>query len=793
MSRSIRRKLCSWMIALLCAVLSAGCSKLKPATISNQRPTVEFTLAPVSAAPADRAFYAYKLFWSGNDPDGRVDHFEYAIDPSGPESTWVSTPRSEETMFFRSTVPDPPSGAVRTAQAFHVLVLRAVDNQGARSAVRHREFYSWTVAPSVEIERPHPNRLLPAKSAPSVTIHWQGQDPDGQRSQRPVSYRYKLFSLEDPLSSWMLSDEDSLRRREARSGFAGWEVTGPDSTFAHFTNLTPKSRWLFVVVAFDEAGAYSALFSPDANMLQLEVTTANETGPRIHVYNEFLDFTYDSGGYTVDPLRWIPLEAAAGTVLHFNWDAIPSVGANIQHYRWAVDIDDVLDQTKRLDEDTDYRHWSRPGPLTTSATIRGLSPSRHLVYIEAMDNNGFASLGIVAVTLVVPQFEKELLVVDDTRYEVDKWDHPDCPNPYTTRWPTATELDTFLCARGGFPWRCTYSPGAPLLSPPGVLAGYSYDTLGTRQGREVPTLGARLSDIGHYRNVVWMIDGLGAQYVDPTSEIKPSTVLRYMSSPGHASPLAAYVIAGGRVWLCGGGVALASLVAFNRSRNDTDAPILSSTEGELSPGRILYDGAHWRSALQFAQRNATVRRAARAETMAPWSHPDAWGGPDVRSPDYRHLPAEMRRRDPATDPYPPTRLTPRASFYYLEQFALEYLIEPNLIEEDIDLTPDGIRMAAVMDTLMEAESFALPRSPVPVMTRYHGAEANQFVFSGFAPWDFQRDDCIALFDFVLQDLWGLQRGAVDRGHAGSLQTRPASRPTVVTPSQRRAQSPRRPD
>ena len=57
----------------------------------------------------------------------------------------------------------------------------------------------------------------------------------------------------------------------------------------------------------------------------------------------------------------------------------------------------------------------------------------------------------------------------------------------------------------------------------------------------------------------------------------------------------------------------------------------------------------------------------------------------------------------------------------------------------------------------------LRRSPAPTMTYYHGSEANRFVFTGFAPWDFRRDDVIALTDFVLQDIWGLRRQPVDRG------------------------------
>jgi hypothetical protein len=161
----------------------------------------------------------------------------------------------------------------------------------------------------------------------------------------------------------------------------------------------------------------------------------------------------------------------------------------------------------------------------------------------------------------------------------------------------------------------------------------------------------------------------------------------------------------------------------------------------------------------------SITRSPRASAIAasPWSHEDAWGGGTVSSPDYRRLPAQLRDRDPAIDPLPPTRLARQGSLYYRTGYTCEYLIEPNEVMEDVDLSPEGERTASVLDTLMEATSLVLRRSPAPTMTYYHGFEANRFVFSGFAPWDFRREDAIALVDFVLQDLWGLTRTPVDRG------------------------------
>jgi hypothetical protein len=64
----------------------------------------------------------------------------------------------------------------------------------------------------------------------------------------------------------------------------------------------------------------------------------------------------------------------------------------------------------------------------------------------------------------------------------------------------------------------------------------------------------------------------------------------------------------------------------------------------------------------------------------------------------------------------------------------------------------------------------------PTMTVYHGHDlARPFVFTGFAPWLFKRVQCSQLFDFVLRDLWGMQRHPVTANVAVHRSTAPAAR------------------
>ena len=196
---------------------------------------------------------------------------------------------------------------------------------------------------------------------------------------------------------------------------------------------------------------------------------------------------------------------------------------------------------------------------------------------------------------------------------------------------------------------------------------------------------------------------------------------------------------------------------FNRAVNDfADSRVYSGTEGELAPGRLMWDAAHWQSAFTTSIAGMSLARAPRAEAIAaaPWSHQDTWTGGELRAPNYLRLPAELRSRSPDTDPMPPTRAARQASAYYTTSMPCEYLIEQNHIVEDVEPSEEIVREASTLDTLIEARSVLLRRNPAPAMTWYHGPQANRFVFSGFAPWEFRRGDCIALTDFVLQDLWG---------------------------------------
>jgi hypothetical protein len=715
----------------ICVAMSlahCGCAQpLGGMLLPNQRPVVELTQFP--ASETNRFFYAYRLEWSGHDPDGFVDHYLYAVDPpAGPavDTTWIATQDRAQTVVLRSDVPDP-SGGSGNAVGFHTFALKAIDNQGDASPVVSRAFFTSTVAPFVQIVTPRPSGLAVVSLAPSVRIAWEGDDPDGISTRRPVRYKYLLLSpgSQFPISV-ALDDPDSLRRFYA-PGFAGWDSSTAEVTEAHYSNLTPGANYVFAVVGFDEAGAYSPVFSLDTNMLRFRVGFATSLGPTITLYNDFFHFTYPSGGYSLDPGSEVVLEVLPGDPVRIHWSAAPRPGTSVQTYRWRLN-GDVFDETPRSDEG-DISHWSSPSLLTQSVTLGPFAGGEeHRFYVEASDNVGLKSLGIVKIIVPggIDALSRELLIVDDTRFNADQLGVGGCVRPPLGVWPTAAELDTFLYARGGVPWKC-YPTGT--ISGPGIFAGFPFDTIST--GGSATSFFV----LGLYRHIVWITDARSALQTGSGAWEQTITSLRYMSQIGRMNMLSAHLRRGGKVWLAGGGAGFASTIDYA----GTTGPSFSASAGELAPGRFMYDHPHWRSEFtSISARLLGVQKSARAV--------GGWPG----APDYGRLPPTLDARTPSTDPFPPNRAGQSGSVFYKSIYDFEYLSRSNEIVEGV--APDT---SAALDSLYRVVSLDIPGTNNVVMTYYHGTEGGPVIFSGFDLWNYRRTQCAGLVRFVLGDIWGI--------------------------------------
>ena len=280
----------------------------------------------------------------------------------------------------------------------------------------------------------------------------------------------------------------------------------------------------------------------------------------------------------------------------------------VEGYRWAIDMDDPLDQTPRLNPG-DVRHWSEWRQIPDSALVSTRFPEPHstrrFLYVEAIENNGFVSLIIVRLDFQRPSFTQPLLIVNDTR-RIPEIMSGGQVRP-TGLWPNVAELDSFLFARGNVPIQ-GYPAGS--MSSPGVFSGYGFDVFETSSlppgNWTVP-----LDVLTRYRNVVWITDQAGAVNRTPPGG---STSLRWMSNPARQNTLAAYVGGGGRVWIAGGGAALASSVdMFNRTGNDGEQFVYAYLFAELQHGSFMYEVPRWQSELRTYK---TGRFASGAQRLA---------------------------------------------------------------------------------------------------------------------------------------------------------------------------------
>jgi len=802
------------VLALLAGVASGCNKKIHLPTVVGQRPFLRLSAAPIDTLGPDGRkvsyVYHYKMDWVGYDPDGRIDHYLYTIDPPGSpgggvdgdstecgkpvggDTTWCTTKLNEREIFFRAAVPPDTVNRIEPhASEIHTFVIKAVDNSGLESEPVYRSFFSDTQAPTVQIDSPRPSATDYQLITPFVNIRWHGNDPDGVFTQRPIKYKFKMFKDTDAIFSSPANQTDQfdlarqqpeLLRKFFAPGFAGWDSSSADTTFATYSSLVPQSRYMFVVVGFDEAGAYSPVWSRSINMLQLLVTFAGNNGPVITIFNEFFNYSYASGGYNLDPSRYINLEVPARQPVHFNWSADAPNGSLMKQYRWSMDMTNLDDQTPRSDERTDLKHWSQWGLNNVSATVGPFfSDTTHIFFIEAEDINGLKSLGIVSFRVVVPTFNHDLLIVNDTRLTVDQKvlnpppSSPDSLGVPAGAWPSRSELDTFLFARGGVRWRMT--PNGT-LSPPGIFAGYKYDTAYTAAGG---TNGfVTLDTLGRYKHVLWITD------INSATATKGAGVLRGMSEKGRANTLAAYVALGGQVWLAGGTSIRATMLPWNLAKNDLEPPFnitkfsvtptVNGRAAELGPGRMVFDEAFWKSDiwLTTASDQTVVHKSVRAVGNYPSRVDPRWGL--VRSPDYSVLPVRLGRKNAADDPVPPNR--GKSSFFNaVLVFNLEFMTDANpglltnAIVEDTDPDPDVQNDVSMLDTLLIA-SLNISGIPIenedlsqggknyrsfPVMTYYHGQDGPPFLLSGHDIWTFTRKDLVKLVDFVFQQVWGMPK------------------------------------
>lgn len=586
-------------------VLLAGCGRhVAGVPVENQRPIVSLSGGP---APLSDVLYTVRLRWTGLDPDGEIVAYQYAVDPpADADTTWTTLRTHEATLVFPSTDPPdplPPSNQRVTARDQHAFVLRARDNEGLLSEPVIRSFTSRTIVPNSTIFRPRPT-VVPVATLPSVTIEWTGLDLDGPPGQKPLGYHYKLVPAyvvhpSDP-TYVPASRVQEYFGAEALAGFPGWGTTGPDTTRVTYEGLDLGRTYVFVVSAWDEAGAAESRFLPSSNALQFK-PTLNSNGPRMTVFNTFFRQTLP-GGVSLEPNRIIPLEIPSDRAVTFQWFGTPATGAQMAGYRWVLDVEGGLisNETPRVD-DQDVHHWSAWSLEETAATIGPFTGTPgeanvHFFYVMGRDNVGFPSLFTIELRVIAPDRQRDLLVVDD-RYGPY--------NPMSGPFPTEAEEDTFHFAVGGVPDLLTGG-----ISQPGTFAGLDFDTLDYRNRPVAAGPGVPLSVLARYRAVAWYTDAYSGAVGSGSSTNPPPIALRYINTPEHMNTLALWLEQGGKLLLFGEGAPIAIATGYwsGFSRLPPTFPYTGSNV--LRPGSFLHDFVHLRSTLNYASLTGQRLRGA---------------------------------------------------------------------------------------------------------------------------------------------------------------------------------------
>lgn len=719
---------------LLGACLVTSCAKQSPLQLlPNEPPSVEFTSTPPALGTIGN--YSYDLRWAGRDRDGRIEYFQYAVDPSSRASAdtlWVTTRQNRQVFSFTADSLGGSSGTV--ARRSHTVALRAVDDRGGISPVVWVTFTASNILPSIKITSPSASKLISPLVAPDFRVSWTTVDADARSARLPVAIRYKLFGVSStPSIDDIVLDPDTLMAT-AGPAFADWDSLPGSATGLNLRGLQPGVTYLLATVAIDEAGGVSAPFSLDSNILRFTVSTAAAVGPILTVTSPYFSVGYSQGGFFSAPSTYFHVEVPAGRRIPVDWSAKSRDGSFVTGFRWAVDLASLDDETPRQDEATDVSRWSQ-WQLGSQAELPAVDPAEagqtHLFFLEARDNVGALSLVVIAYTAVAASFDRDLLIVDDTRFARDVRLASGCVQAPRGVWPTASELDTFLFARGGVPWRC-YPSGT--LTTPGVFSGYAYDSLVTFGAGNTLSL----SRLSHYRHIVWMVNGDFVLSNDVTLKFP---LLRSLSQTGAANPLQIWLGLGGKLWVVGGGIGAATQIDFEVQGSPSN--VFDSASGELAPGRFMYNFPHWRSEITGNRTNGAVR-SARAV--------GGWAG----APDYARLPSQLEGKTAATDPPAPNRSN--STDFYRTNCIVEYLSKPNVISE-ADFATGNV--SSVLDTLYETQG-GTAGNGFPIMTLYHGSASNGLVCSGFPIWYFQREQAIQLIDWVLQDYWGLPRRPVPR-------------------------------
>lgn len=437
------RGLVLWMVV----AFLAGCDD-NELGIEKRRPNRPPETVLASGPPDSTTGTTYKvhLFWSGSDPDGTVDHYDYilvdhpaaddSIVTSNPDAAnrvvvsvpavddprWISTFARDSIIVTRADTlrrnPQPRPGEtnefvrMQSFERWHTFFVRSVDNEGREDPTPDfRSFNAKTLAPEVFLKPPI-SANAPEFAGPRVIVfNWDGIDPVGDNTtQAPIASRWVLLtSRRDQLGNYAGFPDSLYRLRPSRwSPWRRWEASDKSGVRAVVRNLRPATGsgegfYLFAVQAMDDAGAVTPVFDATTggknNVARIRVS--DRVGATLTVSEKFLG-TYNFSG----PAPPVILDVAAAQPVKFTWRADASdYGGEIVAYRYGWNI-----RNPSNDEEWE-QNWC--GSCLSTA-VRTFTSGTQRFFLETRDNA--ETVTHAEFELVVRQVtrRRDLLLVDDT-------------------------------------------------------------------------------------------------------------------------------------------------------------------------------------------------------------------------------------------------------------------------------------------------------------------------------------------------------------------------------------------
>jgi len=369
----------------------------------NVPPVVQFVNIPVEKA---RFNSDTTVNWYGTDVDGFIVQFRYAVveesivglDPdayiSGTADTlipWVvldvsvNDPQTNARITMSADISDP----VRKYVASYVFI-QAIDNLGARSEVANRLFYKNNHFPNTTISArgvndPYVNTSTVGGILEGVTVGWSGEDPiDYPRNPPPFQFRWRFYGPFDSLQMVAL------------------ENTCIDSVFVDIYGDFYIKGDTFVLEGDPDTLINNTVTPPETTIVIDTSWVLVDTLGRNNSFGSWNDYMY------LDSFETHP-------------DLNKLVDSS---------YDPLADDIWVYDQNTHIYDVYRDTTITTTSQFY------FLIWCQARDDSNVPDPvpDFKWVSVIEPKFEREVLIIDATRYRASTsgfWNWPVFPqSPY---------------------------------------------------------------------------------------------------------------------------------------------------------------------------------------------------------------------------------------------------------------------------------------------------------------------------------------------------------------------------